>query len=410
MGKSPSKCGSGKEPVKTTLFKKEPSGITYRIPALIYLRHSHMLLAFAEKRNTPCDSDAKVLVMRRGTFQENGSIQWSSCQELSTASLPDHRTMNPCPVFEKNSKTLFLFFICVLRNTPEHRQIITGRNKARLCYVTSSNDGQTWSQVTDLTENVIGTTVHKWATFAVGPGHGIQLEGGRLVIPAYAYYIPIKFFSFPIPFTVHPRAFSVYSDDFGQTWKIGKMLQVKSCECEMAEIIDHEGRSRLYCNARNTRGYRLEALSENSGIYFDKPRMAPELVEPHCGCQGSVIGFPAPEFVPDDNAENQGSGTSFLSPDTQTWLLFTHPTNRSSRRDLGVYLNRSPLHSSGWDPPKIIHCGPSGYSDLAYNEDNEQFSCLMECGKESELEQIAFVSFTLGEVLDTVSKKEKKVL
>lgn len=75
MGNTSSKGGSGEEPVKTTLFEKEPSGITYRIPALIYLRHSRTFLAFAEKRSSPVDQDAKILVMRRGTFKDDGSVQ-----------------------------------------------------------------------------------------------------------------------------------------------------------------------------------------------------------------------------------------------------------------------------------------------------------------------------------------------
>ncbi|XP_071317005.1 sialidase-3.1 isoform X2 [Trachinotus anak] len=283
MGNTPSKSGSGEEPVKTTLFEKEPSGITYRIPALVYLQHSHTFLAFAEKRTSPSDHDAKILVVRRGTLKDNGSVQWSSSQELSTACLPNHRTMNPCPVYEKNSNTLFLFFICIWGNTTEIRQLITGKNKARLCCVSSSDDGQTWSQTKDLTESVIGETIHKWATFAVGPGHGVQMENGRLIVPAYAYYVPYRCCSFPIPFTVYPRALSIYSEDFGQTWHIG------------------------------------------------------------------------------------------------------------------------------WDRPRIIHSGPSGYSDLAYNGDKDQFSCLIECGKESELEQIAFMSFTLNDVMQTGSKKEKKM-
>lgn len=75
MGNTPSKSDSGDEPVRTTLFTKERSGTTYRIPALIYLRHSHTFLAFAEKRTSPSDSDAKILVMRRGTREADGSIQ-----------------------------------------------------------------------------------------------------------------------------------------------------------------------------------------------------------------------------------------------------------------------------------------------------------------------------------------------
>ncbi|XP_077402765.1 sialidase-3-like [Vanacampus margaritifer] len=403
MGNTPSKSDGGEEPPKTTLFEREPSGITYRIPALIYLRHSGTFLAFAEKRTSSRDCDAKLLVMRRGVQSDDGSVQWLSSEELLTACLPDHRTMNPCPVFEKNSSTLFLFFVCILGNTSENRQIITGKNKTRLCYVSSGDDGLTWSEAKDVTESVIGQTIRKWATFAVGPGHGVQLENGRLIIPAYAYYIPYRCFSIPVPRTVYPRALTVYSADFGKTWHMGKMLLKKSCECEMAEIIDHEGRSHLYCNARNFGGHRREALSENSGVCFDKPRTARELVEQPNGCQGSVIGFPAPEFIPSEDAENK-TDTSPLSPDTQTWLLFMHPTSKHSRRDMGVYLNRSPLHSRGWDRPRIIHSGPSGYSDLAYNRDSDQFSCLMECGKESELEQIAFMSFTLKEVMQANRK------
>lgn len=75
MGNRASKTRSGEEPVKTTLFEREPSGITYRIPALIYLRHCHTFLAFAEKRSSPCDQDAKILVMRRGALKDDGSVQ-----------------------------------------------------------------------------------------------------------------------------------------------------------------------------------------------------------------------------------------------------------------------------------------------------------------------------------------------
>lgn len=77
MGNTPSKSGSDEEPVKTTLFEREPSGITYRIPALIYLRHSRTFLAFAEKRSSPSDQDVKILVMRRGTLKDDGSVQVS---------------------------------------------------------------------------------------------------------------------------------------------------------------------------------------------------------------------------------------------------------------------------------------------------------------------------------------------
>ncbi|XP_034034417.1 sialidase-3-like [Thalassophryne amazonica] len=235
-------------------------------------------------------------------------------------------------------------------------------NKARLCYVSSTDGGQTWSQLKDLTESMIGKTIHKWATFAVGPGHGIQLKSE--------------------------------SDDFGQTWHIGEMIGEESCECEMVEIIDNQGNSHLYCNARNSGGHRCEALSDNGGVNFNKHRLALELIEQPHGCQGSIISFPTSEFLPSDKTESSACETSVPSLKPGTWLIFMHPTNKHCRKDMGVYLNRTPLQLSGWEQPRIIHRGPSGYSDLVYNEDSGQFFCLMECGEKSEFEGIAFRSFT----------------
>ncbi|KAM8835905.1 sialidase-3-like [Synchiropus picturatus] len=387
------------EPVKTVLFEREPGGVTYRIPALIYLQHSKTYLAFAEKRASSKDQDAKVLVMRRGTLKEDGTVEWSPLQELNTARLPHHRSMNPCPVFEKTRRKLFLVFICVLGSTPECWQIRTGKNKTRLCCVTSSDDGRTWSPVRDLTDEAVGGELHNWATFGVGPGHGVQLENGRLVVPAYTYYILTRIWFTSIPWTVHSYALSVYSEDCGETWHVGRKLDQESCECEMAEVIDQAGGSHLYCNARRSGGHRCEAVSENSGTSFNKPHLAQELVEPRSGCQGSVVSFPTPKSLTGDETDSRSDGT-------QTWLLFMHPTHKSDRLDMGVYLNRSPLNPSGWVKPKIIHRGPSGYSDLAYCRDTNRFSCLMECGTRSELEHIAFASFTLSDVMQTGSEQE----
>ncbi|TSL04233.1 Sialidase-3 [Bagarius yarrelli] len=270
------------DPSKTTLFSKEQSGIIYRIPALIYINDGQTFLAFAEKRTSAKDHDATLLVMRRGKRQ-NGSIQ-----ELSTASLPGYRTMNPCPVYERQSKTLFLFFICVLGKISEHNQIHTGKNKARLCYITSKDSGLNWSSVVDLTISVIGDEIINWATFAVGPGHGIQMKSGRLIIPAYVYYIHYRCFLFHFPLIVKPHAFAFYSDDCGTTWYFGERVSVESCECEMAEIVNQESRSELYCNARSANGHRVEAFSESSGTSFDRPHFAQKLVEPCNGCQGSL--------------------------------------------------------------------------------------------------------------------------
>ncbi|KAL0162804.1 hypothetical protein M9458_042200 [Cirrhinus mrigala] len=284
--------------------------------------------------------------------------------------------MNPCPVFERESKTLFLFFITVPVGVSEHKQIRKNKNQARLCYITSKDTGKTWSDITDLTADVIGEQEKDWATFAVGPGHGIQLKSGRLIIPAYVY--PCHSLS------CKPTscAFTLYSDDKGSTWHLGKCVDGESNECQMAEIIDDKGNSKLYCNARSISGHRVEALSECNGEAFDKPSSTCKLTETGHGCQGSVLSF-----TPNQATE-------------KTWLLYCHPTNPSKRASLGVYLNKSPLDASKWEDRKlIIYDGPSGYSDLAHCGDGKHFACLMECGEIREIEGIGFVLFKLSDVI-----------
>ncbi|XP_056136256.1 sialidase-4-like isoform X2 [Lampris incognitus] len=337
------------------------------------------LLAFAERRTTAADESTEMLVMKRGTLKKDDCNKWSELEEVKKARLSGYRPMNPCPVYEKNTKTLFLFFICVKGTVSEEYQRYLGCNKTRLCYIKSHNDGQDWEEVQDLTDK-LHDVIKDWTTFAVGPGHGIQLSSGRLIIPAYAY--------FPcVPFNCsHPFALCLYSEDSGETWKVGNKLKKISLECEMAEIFDDAGQSYVYCNARSEGGCRIEAVSENNGEDFRILDSADKLVETgKGGCQGSVIAFPA-----QGESEN---ANSIPSQNAKTWLFFTHPTSNSSRTNLGTYVNRSPLKPSEWSCPWVIQNGPSGYSDLALIGDG-QFACIMECGEQSELERIACVVFT----------------
>lgn len=274
--------------------------------------------------------------------------------------------MNPCPVYDKENKVLFLFFNCVYDRITEADQIKKRKNAAKLCYITSSDKGETWTDLTDLTEHVIGNEIKNWATFSVGPGHGIKMMDGRLIVPAYTYYINSSVTSY---------AFAFYSDDHGATWRLGEKLSVTSGECQMAEIISN-GKTYIYCNARCSKGFRMEAWSKDRGESFDKTSGKVPLVEPPNGCQGSVL--------------------SFQLGDQDTWLLFSHTTDRKNRKDLGVYFNKTPLDPKGWTDLYIINPGCSGYYDLI-QINNEHFACLLE-RKTDNREEMAFVEFTLDDI------------
>ncbi|XP_070610148.1 sialidase-4 [Erythrolamprus reginae] len=282
-------------PGRTVLFEKATSGMRYRVPALLYIPSVAKLLAFAEQRLSVDDADANLLVLRRGTFYMN-SVQWEDMQIIETATLMYHRSMNPCPIYDEVTGMVFLFFIAVLGRTSEVVQIVTGQNAARLCYVFSSDQGISWSQVTDLTEEVIGMSIQDWATFALGPGHGIQLKSGRLLLPAYTYYIDCKKCFGKLCKTT-PHAFAFHSDDHGQSWFFGEFVpNLKSVECQMVAVDEEDGSRVLLCNARSPLGFRVQALSTDDGAAFHSGQLVTPLVEPPHGCHGSIIGFPAPLY------------------------------------------------------------------------------------------------------------------
>uniref|UniRef100_A0A8C3RV07 exo-alpha-sialidase n=1 Tax=Chelydra serpentina TaxID=8475 RepID=A0A8C3RV07_CHESE len=387
--------GSRHFPARTVLFEREPSGVTYRVPALLYIPCMAKLLAFAEERLSTDDAHANLLVLRRGTFYRNYVEVRGKAD--ATATLKHHRSMNPCPVYDEFTGIVFLFFTAVLGKTPEAYQIITGQNVARLCYVSSSDQGLSWSKVTDLTQQVIGRSITDWATFALGPGHGIQLKSGRLLVPAYTYHIDCKECFGKLCKTT-PHSFTFYSDDHGQRWCFGEFIpNLPTVECQMVSVDEEDGSNVLYCNARSPLGFRVQALSTDDGAVFHLGQLVQRLVEPPHGCHGSIIGFPAPLFYAPSSPHSQWS---------TPW----------SRVNMGVYLSTFPRDADSWTEPWVIYEGPSAYSDLAYIElpysefsvtgiPAIAFACLYENGTRSPYEQISFSMFTLYDVIQNIPLK-----
>uniref|UniRef100_A0A3B5M5I9 exo-alpha-sialidase n=1 Tax=Xiphophorus couchianus TaxID=32473 RepID=A0A3B5M5I9_9TELE len=411
-------------PARSVLFHKEPSGVTYRVPALLYLSRFRSFLAFCEERLTPSDSQAHLLVMRKGTFYRN-YVEWKDMRVLGTALLPGHRSMNPCPVYDEFTGILFLFFIAVLGHTSESYQLVTGDNVTRLCYISSTDGGDTWSPATDLTEAVIGGTIKDWATFALGPGHGIQLKSGRLLIPAYAYHIDCRECFGQLCLTT-PRAFCFHSDTHGRSWRFGEPIPApESVECQMVSVDEEDGSNVLYCNARSPLGYRVQALSLDDGAVFQEGQLVQSLVEPRNGCHGSVVGFPAPlrpceahggrrppcrhwtSLMGPTDRSHSAPRPDFLTP---TWVVYSHPTWSTARRDLGVFLSLFPRDPDSWRGPWVIYEGPSAYSDLAYLELSPSpgeppavaFACLFECGTKTAYDEICFSVFSLYELINNL--------
>ncbi|XP_006866822.1 PREDICTED: sialidase-2 [Chrysochloris asiatica] len=367
---------------RETLFQSGDHA--YRIPALLYLPHQKTLLAFSERRVSKRDEHAELIVLRRGDYDAfTHQVQWQNQEVIAQAQLEDHRSMNPCPLYDEKTGTLFLFFITIPGQISEHHQIHTKVNVTRLCQVTSADLGKTWSPIRDLTSTAIGSAYREWATFAVGPGHCLQLhnETRSLVLPAYAYR-NLHALQTPPPF-----AFCFLSHDHGYSWERGHFVAKDTLECQVAEVGVGE-QSMVYLNARSIHRSRIQAHSTNDGLNFKEPQPVKKLVEPPHGCHGSIISFPSPQT---------GSASS------DNWLLYTHPTDPKHRTNLGVYLNKKPLDPKTWSEPSLLATGSCAYSDLqsmgAGPDGSPQFGCLYESDN---YQEIVFLLFTLKQAFPAV--------
>nr|XP_005574702.1 PREDICTED: sialidase-2 [Macaca fascicularis] len=350
----------------------------YRIPALLYLPGQQTLLAFAEQRASKKDEHAELIVLRRGGYDASTrQVQWQAQEVVAQAQLDGHRSMNPCPLYDAQMGTLFLFFIAIPGQVTEQQQLQTRANVTRLCQVTSTDHGRTWSSPRDLTDAAIGPAYREWSTFAVGPGHCLQLHdrAQSLVVPAYAYrnLHPIQ--------RPSPSAFCLLSHDHGRTWVRGHFVAQDTLECQVAEVEAGEQRV-VTLNARSHLRARIQAQSTNDGLDFQESQLVKKLVEPPPqGCQGSVISFPSPHSGPGSPAQ---------------WLLYTHPTHSWQRADLGAYLNPRPPAPEAWSEPVLLAKGSCAYSDLQSMgtgpDGSPLFGCLYEA---NDYEEIVFLMFTL---------------
>ncbi|XP_078252902.1 sialidase-2-like [Rhinoraja longicauda] len=408
-------------PVHTIdLFEKDHAG-RYHIPALLHFPNSNILLAFAERRGSLRDEDTTVLCMREGMYDNSSdTFWWEDIKTIQSAQKMGCRSTNPCLVYEKDMDIVFLFFIAVDRLKTEQDQIISRKNAARLCYVTSDDQGQNWSATNDVTESVIGDTINKWATFALGPGHGIQLNNGRLIIPASAHEIESNN-------QVRERAFTFFSDNHGESWQFGSFVFGEECgECQVALVyqfkvsscicckVGNSKQALIYCNARSNKGgvkqCRVEVFSRDGGRTFTEGKLVKQLVEPPGGCHGSVISFPSSAISHVKNYPKLEKHYTQKKGDSSEFdvILFSHTTNSKSRKDLGIYLTTCSGRPHTWTNPWVISAGECGYSELVFinlpKERHPIVACLFERGSLNEN-----ISFCVLQIFDIIENTVKKM-
>lgn len=323
---------------------------TFRIPAVVALPEGK-LLAFCEGRKKGRGDSGDIdLVLRHSA---DGGKTWGPLQVVADFG-PD-TVGNPCPVVDRTTGTIWLPLTKNLGHETE-RDIETGKSKEnRTVWITKSTDGgATWAKPVEITAAVRRPD---WTWYATGPGVGVQLRGGRLVIPC--------------DHRTRARALHshvIYSDDGGRTWKVGGVAGANTNECQVIERSD--GSLLLNMRSYHKKNRRAVAASKDGGLSWSPVTLDDALVEPVC--QASLLRYP----------EGKEKG----------WTLFSNPAS-TKREKMTVRLS----HDDGatWPVQRLLYAGPSAYSCLTVLPDRT-IGCLYERGAKSPYEKITFAHFTLA--------------
>lgn len=334
---NPAFPGRAAEPVTTLLFDSGKEGYRrYRIPALLTTPKG-TLLAFCEGRKDGggLTGDIDIVLKRSG----DGGKTWQALEVVADDGT--HTLGNPCPVLDQRDGTIWLA-LTRSHGLDTEEAIVAGTSREKTwVYLTSSRDeGRTWARLRDISA---AAKRPGWTWYGAGPGIGIQLQKGRLVIPCYHAEVNTKIY----------RSHMLYSDDRGKTWEIGKSAGEDCSECQVAERRD----GCLLLSARTLKGkpQRTTALSCDGGISWSAPERDANLYDP--SCQASLLCLP-----------EQGK-------DSKPHWLYAHPAGPGGRRNLTIRQSHDEGHS--WTSAKMLRAGDSQYSCLALLPDG-YIGCLYE--------------------------------
>ena len=304
----------------------------YRIPSLLVTK-AGTLLAICEGRVDGGGLTGNIdLVLRRSL---DAGITWQPLQKI--ADLGDDTLGNPCPVVDRETGTIWLPFTRSPGKFNE-TQIVAGQSSGpTTVWLTRSDDeGATWSEPRDISAT---TRQEKWGWYGTGPGIGIQLANGRLLIPSYHTE----------PGSGMYRSHAIFSDDHGATWKLGETVGEHTAECQAIERRD--GAVLLNMRGTNKQFFRSIAMSRDGGQSWSEPQLDRNLPEP--ACQAAL-------FAADNGKDGRVGNPSY-------WLFCNPPG--ATRRNLTLRLSRD--EGQTWTIAKLIDAGPTEYSCLAWLPDGQ---------------------------------------
>lgn len=301
----------------------------YRLPSIV-VTLENTVIVYGEARNTEknvdggnqdeCEMDLYIRRSTDGGVTFGDPIYIARGSEYLEKGLGETLN-NPVMIVGNDGKLHFLFSCDV--------------GKAGIFYTSSTDDGITWNEPENIVEQFSGVS---WSMFAFGPGHGVCLDNGRLISSAWlyngAYYV-----------------YPVYSDDNGQTWRIGQRVNNNRDETCIARLSDggvlFNSRQNTYPS--ETSPYRVLSSSLTGIGAWTTSEAHTSLVDPAC-CGGMT------------SVELEGLPHA---------ILFSNNASATARNNLTVKCSFD--DGLTWGKSILIDKNNGGYSDIAVDKNGRVY-------------------------------------
>ncbi|MEI6140387.1 MAG: exo-alpha-sialidase [Mariniphaga sp.] len=300
---------------------------TYRIPGLVTTKNGTLIAVYDNRRNNSKDLQEDIDIgMSRST---DGGQTWQGMKVIMDIGEYGGRSNrlngigDPCVLYDSKTNTIWVAALWMSGATSD--QMLWWASKPGLkpdetgqfILVKSTDDGLSWSQPINITEQI---KEPGWQLLLQGPGRGITMKNGTLVFPAqFKSDLGAKSLDGG-QYTCHSTI--VYSQDSGNTWKIGTGARSNTTESQVVELAD----GNLMLNMRDdrnrtdkseTNGRAVSITSDYGKTWTKHPSSNSALQEPNC--MASLI-----------------SADLSISGKLQQVLFFSNPDSKTDRNHMTI--------------------------------------------------------------------------
>lgn len=312
--------------------------VAYRIPGII-TAWDGSLVAVTDKRkynqgDIPEDID---IVVRRST--DNGKT-WSDPVTMAQGTGVGHGYGDAAIVRTNTENELLCIFI-----GGNGLFASTTSDRIRTYISRSADNGQSWSEPEDITDQIFSGERASWTASFCAAGNGLKTRNGVLMFVAAMRHDSGS--------TLYNHV--VYSNDNGETWNVSNSAMMGGDESKVVELND--GRI-LMSIRRQSKGARYYTISDNvpsttEPVSWTQKTTStvsswPEMVEP--ACNGDIVRY-----------------TSKLDGYDKDRILHTVPNHASERQNVSLFLSYD--EGQTWDVKKTLCATGSAYSSIAILED-----------------------------------------